>query len=215
MFPKYAQISALLCAGLMFMQSVTLQAIPVIHNADFVNKDKLLEGWLQSAEQAEEIIIVNAENEKETVKLPAMTTVSLRPTQTVTSKEVKKGAKVQFQVIYDVRVRGKTVIPAGSFAQGYVTYAQRPKMWGKPGKIEITVESLSVEDKMITLFSQPYTEEGESRATTAWIFLGVSLVILWPCIFVPFIVKGKEAILTPYTTIDAHTTKTEVLPVVE
>lgn len=212
---KYQQILALLSAGLMFMQSVTLQAMPTVHDTTILDKNIVLDGFLQYTEPTEEIVMVNSENEKEIVTLPAMTTVSLRSTQTITSKDVKKGAEVHFQVVYNIKLKGKTVIPAGSIAKGKITYAQRPKMWGKPGKIEITIESLSVGNETLPLSSSPYTEEGESRATTAWIFFGVSLIILWPCIFVPFIIKGKEAILTPHTTIDAYTKKAHVLPVIE
>lgn len=212
MFSKKTKLTALICAGLMLFQTFTIQATPTRNEEVFMEDYVELQGMIKCNENADgSSTLVNVDTPNEKIKVPSNTPITLRTTKNISAKEVKKGADIDLRVVYDVRVDGKIVIPAGAIAKGKVSFAQKPKMWGKPGKIEIVVEELRMNDTVISLNSAPYTEEGESRATSAWIWFGVSLIILWPCIFVPFFLKGRDAVISIGTTIDAYTSKTELL----
>lgn len=210
------KLTALFFACLMFIESVTLQATPIIVEDNFtIMKEIELKGKILSPNEEKFITIIDAKDPEKIMKVPSNTLIALKTTKEISAKEVKKGANISLRVAYDVRVKGETVIPAGTLAKGRVSYAQKPKMWGKPGKIEITVEELRMDNTTIPFTSDPLNEEGESRSGAAWTWFVVSLIILWPCIFVPFFLKGRNAVIPVGASIDAFTIKTLDLPIVE
>lgn len=193
MFMRKIRLVTLFLSVLMFVHSFTLLAVPVAYLSETINTGMELEGWLCSVGEPE--------------SLPANTLVTLKTTRTITSKDIRRGEEITLRVAYDVMVKGKTIIPAGTLAIGRITHVRKPRLWGKPGEIALMVEELQLEGRTIALSSDAVREEGESRATAAWIWFGVSMIILWPCIFVPFFLKGRHAVVPANTSVDAFTTQ--------
>ena len=79
------------------------------------------------------------------------TSVRLRTLTTLNSKEVRTGQMFDLETIDDVVVDGHIVIPRGSHAQGDVTFAKGKGMWGKSGKIETQLRSVSANGVTIPL----------------------------------------------------------------
>lgn len=208
------RLVSLFFSALMFMQSIHLQAMSVFDYL-MINKGTELCAVIQSLGEDENICMVNTREPKEKIFLPANTRIALKTMEDLYQKDIKNGADILLCVAYDIKVKGKIVIPAGSIARGQVTNVQRPKMWGKPGQIKISVTEVFTETETIALMPNSYSEVGESRSTAAWILFGVSMLILWPCIFVPFFLKGKHAVISKGRTIDVFTAQTLKLSVIE
>lgn len=150
--------------------------------------------------------LVNANNEKESFVLPANTPVTLKLESSITTKTVKVGEIVNFRVAYDVMHEGKVAIPAGSRAKAQITTLKRPRIFGAPGRISMSVESLVMPNGSdIKISSNELNAKGDSNAAIAWVCFGVSMVILWPLIFVPFLIKGKDVEIPVNTSIEAYT----------
>lgn len=195
-------------------QSQTAQAAnPAdFENGKLIRKQKVeVQAYLCNTNEhpvINELIAAGKDKElTEYVTLKAGTPVTLQTTQQISSQYAMAGQSIDFRVVYDVSVDGKVVIPAGSVAKGTVVNAQKPKMFGKPGIISIQVKSVQAADgQQISLSSNTQMREGDNKKALAWILFGVSLIILWPLIFVPFFLKGKNAEIPQGMNIDANTT---------
>ncbi len=141
------------------------------------------------------------------ITLRAGTAITLQTTQQISSQYLVAGQNIDFRVVYDVIADSEVVIPAGSIAKGTVVHAQKPKMFGKPGVISIKVNSVqAVDGQQIPLSSNVQMREGQNQKAIAWGIFVVSLFILWPLIFVPFFIKGKNAVIPQGLNMDASTT---------
>lgn len=72
------------------------------------------------------------------------TEVKVRFKQTVSSKEAKTNDPVEFEVVEDVKVKGKTVIARGSLARGIVVEARPSGMLGRKGKLDIAIKEVTL-----------------------------------------------------------------------
>ena len=76
----------------------------------------------------------------------------------------------------------------------------------------MAVESLIMPNgNDIKISANELNNQGDSKAAVAWVCFGVSLIILWPLIFVPFLIKGKDAEINANTTVEAFTTSDVLL----
>ena len=73
----------------------------------------------------------------------------METTQPIKSEVVKAGYTLYFKVLYDVKVNDKIVIPAGSRATGQVVRSEMAKGLGKPGAVEVQVNSVEALDGQV------------------------------------------------------------------
>jgi hypothetical protein len=148
------------------------------------------------------------------VKLRSGTMIELETTSTVSSKQVGMGQDVMFRVIRDVEVDDKVVIQSGSTAYGKVTNHTKAKGFGKPGELRIKVDRVvAVDGSQIYVSGDEISRTGKDKKGGAIAWLVVSLLILWIFIWVPFIIKGEEAIISSGTRSMARTNGTENIEV--
>ncbi len=146
---------------------------------------------------------------KEAITLKAGTPITVSFIQNMSPETVSNGQSIDFRVAYDVKVNGKVVIAAGAMAKGMVTKAEKRKMFGKPALIEVQLKSvLAADDQLIPLTSMPMQRQGNDKKTIAWVCFGVSLLILWPLIFVPFLIKGDNVEVVTGTNMEATIAQT-------
>jgi len=67
-----------------------------------------------------------ATEERETVMLPVGTHIPLVLQNTVSTKNAAPGDPLYFETIYPVVVKGKILVPVGSFVRGSLTHVKRP-----------------------------------------------------------------------------------------
>ena len=94
--------------------------------------------------------------------LPAETEILLRMSEEVTTKgrTWDEGDTFRLSVARDVRLGGYIVIPAGSPAQGRITWLTSRGAFGKSGKMDIELEHVEVNGRIIAL-NGTYCQEGE------------------------------------------------------
>lgn len=103
--------------------------------------------------------------EQNRLHLPANTRVLLRMSQNVTTKGKRwfEGEAFSLAVAQNVTTGDAIVIPAGSRAVGTVTWLSNPGVFGKRGKIEISLEYVETGQHRIEL-EGTYRREGGSRS---------------------------------------------------
>ena len=94
--------------------------------------------------------------------LPVNTEVLLRMSEEVTTKGRKwdEGDTFRLTVARDVKLGNYVVIPAGSPAKGRITWLTSRGAFGKSGKMDVELESVEVNGRVIPL-NGTYRQEGE------------------------------------------------------
>ena len=119
------------------------------------------------------------------------TEIPLRTMTELSSKKNKVGDRFDLEVVDDINLNNRTVIPAGTRAVGEVTKVIKKGMFGKSGKLETRVLYVRLGDKQIRVKGENADRgKGGTAATVA------SLIFIWPA---AFFVTGKSAVLPPGT----------------
>ena len=121
-----------------------------------------------------------------TVVLKAGTVIPLELVKTITSKTARSGQLVDFRVTSDGKVDGKTVVAAGSIAQGQIVRAKKNGLLGAEGELEIAVKSIkAVDGTSVYLSSSNLADEGSNKVV-------LSVVVTLCCLF-GNLIKGGQA----------------------
>lgn len=134
----------------------------------------------------------------ETIVLRNGTPLQLSLFQTINSGTATVGQRVTFKLSYDLKVKGKILIPAGANAMGEVVDVESKGMIGKPGTLSIQIKSIRAIDGTIIPLSASKVVKGKDKQTTAII------VTLLLCIF-GLMMQGEDASLQQGTIIEAYT----------
>ena len=119
------------------------------------------------------------------------TEIPLRTMAELSSKKNKVGDRFDLEVVDDIKLNNRTVIPAGTRAIGEVTKVIKKGMFGKSGKLETRVLYVRLGDKQIRVKGESGDRGKSGTAATV-----ASLVFIWPA---AFFVTGKSAVLPPGT----------------
>lgn len=121
------------------------------------------------------------------VTLAEGTPVQVRLLQDLKSGHARKGEQVRFEVVSDVVGPDRSIlVPKGTPAVGTVTRSTGRKMFGKPGKLEFTIEYIRLpDDTRIPLRSTPTAAQGRNNSGVAI----ATAVLLAP---IALLVKGRE-----------------------
>ncbi|WP_276867141.1 hypothetical protein [Bacteroides heparinolyticus] len=131
-----------------------------------------------------------------TVVLKAGTIVPMELMNTITSAGARSGQIVDFRVPNDIKVDGKTVIEAGSIAQGQVVRAKKNNLLGMQGELEIAVRSVkAVDGTTIYLTAGNLNDEGNNQ-------MALSIILTFCCLF-GFLIKGGNAEIPAGTQVNA------------
>jgi hypothetical protein len=84
----------------------------------------------------------------------------------VSSKTAVEGDPVRFTLVDDLRVNGVVVAKAGCKAVGKVARAEKPRMMGKAGELDISLDYLKVGDEKVALRGTK-DKKGESGTKAA------------------------------------------------
>ena len=124
------------------------------------------------------------------IVLPADTIINVTPTAEITSKKMKVGDAVAFQVVNDVVQSGVVVIPRGSPVAGKVIWRTGKGIGGKSAKFEVSFDSVSVNGRAFQLKGK-HRQEG--RGNTVAALLGSMLI------------SGRSAVMTQGQIVNAFT----------
>ncbi len=141
------------------------------------------------------LLMTSIEGQAENVLIPAGTPVIVKLSDEVSSRTHKKGDRVNLEVVTDVIVQGKTVIKAGTPAEGQVESAAKRFFAGIGGQIEISVQSTkAINGVTIPLEFKKETHGGSS-------LVSIILTVVCCCIFV--LIPGKNVSIEKGTLFNA------------
>jgi hypothetical protein len=124
--------------------------------------------------------------------VPQGTEIMFKTVTPLTSKESRVGDRVMLEVSEDVRVGDYIVIPVGAPAVGHVTFVKKKGGWGKPGKLDATVDSVKVDGVDVAVHGT-VGDKGKKGGAAV-----VGAVLFSPLIVAPFVgffVTGKSAVV--------------------
>jgi len=141
-----------------------------------------------------------------TCAIPVDTQVKLRLLQGIDSGNNKTGEPISFEVYEDVcDSHGYVVIPVGAKASGHIVQSSGAAMFGKNGKLEISIDSVSAIDNTtiplsMTSVDKPVTKTGTVIASVlisplgALLGKGVSIRYKEGKPFIAFVAKSDKVI---------------------
>jgi hypothetical protein len=121
------------------------------------------------------------------VTVPEQTPVQVRLLQDLKSGRERKGESIRLEVASPVKgPDGSTLIAQGTPVVGTITRSGGRGMFGKPGKLEFSIDYIKVDDKTrVPLRSTPQSASGRNNKGAAI----ATAVLLAP---VAIFVKGRE-----------------------
>ena len=136
-----------------------------------------------------------------TLTLRAGTPIVVEASQTYNAKNLSEGQTVNVRVKYNVIVNKQTLVAAGALGTANISGLTKPGSFGKPGKMELQMQSVqSVDGQQILLSGTPMIAEGQNKKGLAWgLSIGLFLLTFIGGITGLFI-KGKPAELKAGTT---------------
>ena len=138
------------------------------------------------------------------IKVPEGTELRMRLEEPLSSKTANQGDRFSVSLIEDVRLADGMVLKAGYRGVGEVTEARGNGMLGKAGKLNVSLNYLTVGDERIRLRAAK-AAKGDNRTGTqvvTFVFLGV---------FAGFI-KGKNVTIPKGAQITAYADEDKILP---
>ncbi|MCC4232665.1 hypothetical protein LL253_08170 [Sphingobium soli] len=124
--------------------------------------------------------------------LPANTMIVVTPVQEVTSKKMKEGDAVAFQVVNDVVENGAVIIPRGTPVKGTVTWRTGKGIGGKSAKFEVTFNSVQLAGRDWGLRGS-HRQEGRGNTMAA--------------LFGSMLISGRSAVMVPGQLVNAFTSE--------
>lgn len=137
--------------------------------------------------------------------LRAGTAIVFEAAQNYNSKNLNVGQTLMVRVKYNIVVQKTTLIPAGALGSAMISEIEKPKSFGRAGKMEIQVQSVQVADgQQVQVSGIPMTYEGQDKKGMAWgIAIGAGLLTSGLGLVVGFFIKGKTADLRAGTSMNA------------
>jgi hypothetical protein len=147
-------------------------------------------------------------NTNSSMKLEDSTPVMLRTKQDLSSATVKVGDRVPFRVVKDVRVADLIVIPRGADAWGLVTAVQPKRRKGRPGNLDIAIQSVQLLTGENAPLRAKQHSEGKSRDVGTMADMPKAAIVsfgeLVPYVLFSMLENGTDAYLAAGTAFTAY-----------
>ena len=149
----------------------------------------------------DQIIVVDGQG----ITLRAGTPVVVEAAQTYSGKNLSVGQNITVRVKFNVVVNKNTLIAAGALGNANISSIEKPKGFGRAGKMEIQVQSVqAVDGQQVLLSGIPIYAEGDHRKGLAWgVAIGVGLFTYGLGLLLGFAFKGRDAEFRAGTTLNA------------
>lgn len=132
------------------------------------------------------------------VVLPAKTVFKISLNENVSTRENEVGDPVTFTVEEDVKVGDVLVLPRGAQGSGIVTKVEKPKSFGRSGKLDISFDQVfSLDDDVIPTELGPEAREKLKREAAAVGASAIGALALGPIGLIGgYFVKGSDVELS-------------------
>lgn len=173
----------------------------ILHNVPYLLAAALMVAVPSVGSAQNQTLVVGKSEPKNVLKRG--TEIRLETLRELNSNDSKVSDRFDLEVTEDVKLNGKTVIPAGTRGVGEVVVAKRKGMWGKSGKLETRLLYLEVGEQRIRIAG---AAGDKGKTGTAGVVASLAVVPV-----AGFFVTGTSAIIPPRTPTVA--TLDEDLPV--
>lgn len=143
----------------------------------------------------------------EAATVPEQTPVKVRLLQDLKSGHERKGEKVRLETVDEILAADRSVlIPHGTPVIGTITRSNGRGMFGKPGKLEFTIDSIKVGEQLrVPLRSTPTGARGRNNSGAA---IATAVLLLPVAIFV----KGREVTIAQGKEFSVYVDATTEIP---
>jgi hypothetical protein len=124
-------------------------------------------GVRSAAPVAADAQIALSVNRMQTPQYPTLlqgTPVMLLLDQTIDAEHSKVGQRVRFEVLHDVRLGDRLVIPAGALALGTVTQASRQSFLGRAARVRVAIAAVRLPGGQVVRLSFSPDEDENSKS---------------------------------------------------
>jgi hypothetical protein len=126
------------------------------------------------------------------------TAVNVRLKEDLSSESSQQGELVRYVVTSDVLdANGKVLIAKGATATGKIVELHHRDMFGKPGKLRFSIDSVRAVDGTEVPLLTTKSARGQSNAAAVWIS---ALLLVWPTIFI----NGRDTVVPAGTEYAAY-----------
>jgi hypothetical protein len=138
------------------------------------------------------------------VTLPSGTPIHLQLAETISTAKATVGQRVPFVVVEDVVQDGVTVIPAGTQATGTVTKVGKKHPPAMPGKLDLSVDSLTLDDGQELGLRGELHAKGHTRFFRMTAGMVATGMLCLPASPVFLLVRGSDAVALKSTEVTAQ-----------
>ncbi len=160
----------------------------------------LLAIFLLSSASAQEISATPAR-----LLIPLGTPVKLQLVDSVSSAHARPGDPLDFVVVRDVSVEGRTVISAGSVASGSVTAVKGKRFLGIGGKVALKLNSVVLANGQRIGLRARMAVKGRTRVKMMAAAMIATGLVFVPAAAVFLLTRGHDSVVLKSTAITAHT----------
>jgi PEGA domain len=131
------------------------------------------------------------------------TAVKLRLAENLSSATAKAGQSVPFEVLEEVDVQGVPVIAKGAQALATVTTAETKKSMGRPGKLDVNVDSVRLIDNEKAALSATQNAKGGGHTGAMTAGMVGTAIVFFPAAPLLLFIHGKDITIPKGTEITA------------
>jgi hypothetical protein len=131
------------------------------------------------------------------------TAVKLRLAENLSSATAKAGQSVPFEVLEEVDVQGVPVIAKGAQALATVTIAETKKSMGRPGKLDVNVDSVRLVDNEKAALSATQNAKGGGHTGAMTAGIVGTAIVFFPAAPLLLFIHGKDITIPKGTEVTA------------
>ena len=131
------------------------------------------------------------------------TAVKLKLTENLSSASAKTGQKVPFEAVEEVDVDGVPVIAKGAQGIGTITLAEPKRAMGRPGKLDVNIDSVRMIDGENAALSATKSEKGGGHTGAMTAGMVGTAIVFFPAAPLLLFIHGKDITIPEGTEITA------------
>ncbi|HWZ49964.1 MAG TPA: PEGA domain-containing protein [Granulicella sp.] len=131
------------------------------------------------------------------------TAVKLRLAENLSSATAKAGQSVPFEVLEEVDVEGVPVIEKGAQALATVTTAEAKKSMGRPGKLDVNIDSVRLIDNEKAALSATQNAKGGGHTGAMTAGMVGTAIVFFPAAPLLLFIHGKDITIPKGTEVTA------------
>src|SRR6202166_3038811 len=139
------------------------------------------------------------------------TPVKLRLARTISSADETVGNSVDWEVVEEILVGEKIVIPKGSVALGTVTDVQAKRRMARGGKLDVNIDTVRLANGQKAALRAVKTGKGGGHTGAMTGAIVATSLVLWPAAPLFLLMHGKDITIPKGTAITAFVQGDDVL----